>query len=101
MRLIYAVLMLAGFALLLWSIDQSMPVFVEAVADDSSIQKYSPICKGQTRLWGDESYLSWDDEKSCFMLIEIKSGGACQDNLKEAEEALSACEAQLDSCRPE
>ena len=72
MRLIYAVLMLAGFALLLWSIDQSMPVY------------------------------AYDAEEIC---VEATENGKwisvpCPAPLKECEEALSACEAQLDSCRP-
>ena len=31
MRLIYAMLMIVGFAFLLWSIDRSMPVYADAV----------------------------------------------------------------------
>ena len=31
MRIIYAILMIVGFALLLWSIDKSMPVYADAV----------------------------------------------------------------------
>ena len=104
MRLIYALIMIAGFAFLLWSIDKSMPVYADNVTATHPIytfktphENYSPICKGQTRLWGDESYLRWDDDKGCFMLIEHKSGGACQDTLKEAEEALASCQAYVDS----
>ena len=64
--------MIVGFALLLWSIDKCMPVYADAVLT------------------------------SDYPIYENLDGSAMSESeLKECEEALSACQAQLDSCRPE
>ena len=65
--------------------------------DEADGAGWSQFCKNQTRTWGDESYMQWNDEENCWLLIEIKSGASCQDALKEAEEELRACQSQFDA----
>ena len=72
MRLIYAILMICGFALLLWSIEKSMPVYADAVLTSD--------------------YPIYENLDGTYM-FELE--------LKECEEELASCQAQLDSCRPE
>ena len=71
MRLIYALIMICGFAFLLWSIDKSMPVYADAVLT------------------------------SDYPIYENVAGVAMSESeLKECEEELASCKAQLDSCLP-
>ena len=42
MRIIYAILMIVGFALLLWSIEKSMPVYADAVEKERTTIYLSP-----------------------------------------------------------
>ena len=106
--------MICGFAFLLWSIDKSMPVYADAV--ESSI-----YCEGTVLEDGD--CLAFNAEKSCLepatctaadtvvthndfvytdsitatSALAIYSLDDCQNDLKEAEEALASCQAYVDS----
>ena len=97
MRLIYALIMIAGFAFLLWSIDRSMPVYADAVEWKEDIIMDSvtfPMCDGESDLTTDGCILTYNSDDNCFYCTHAK------DPLKECEEELASCQAQLDSCLP-
>ena len=103
MRLIYAILMIVGFALLLWSIDKSMPVYADSMLGSTmnlKVPSINPIsvpylCPDEPNYPQDGSIMVYDGKADCFRYV------LPEDPLKECEEELASCEAQLDSCRPE
>ena len=159
MRLIYALIMIAGFALLLWSIEKSMPVYADAVEKGRTTIYLSPYSQtirfieydellvyppkgqklnnnyaigeidepmvffgsigSQLNCWPTKDSMrcmfaprwKWETSESEWS-DDVTTGewgvsdlttvtSATVDDFNECEEALSACQAQLDSCRPE
>ena len=82
MRLIYALIMIAGFALLLWSIDKSMPVYADSFNDCKAMQE-----QGLAIGCGDTIYVLDDP------VIRIPDS----ELLKECEEELASLRSYVDS----
>ena len=86
--------MITGFALLLWSIEKSMPVYADAVEWKEDIIMDSvtfPMCDGESDLTTDGCILTYNSADNCFYCTQAK------DPLKECEEELASLRSYVDS----
>ena len=81
--------MICGFALLLWSIEKSMPVYAEESLYSGAYS--AMICEGENGAMVDNAILSYDSGEGCFRWIFL------EDPLKECEEELASLRAYVDS----